>query len=152
MKNEINENEGLIIANVSKSALKFRAYHFASEKIYPVFSFCKKYIKIEIYNKVEKNISTDFAPLMQFTGLTDKNGIEIYQGDILKEWIEDGIEEKGGFYWYGIVRFLNGQWKVLQSNFTYLDYNDMSKLHEDFEILEVVGNIYQNPEFLKRTS
>lgn len=86
---------------------------------------------------------------MQSTGIKDKNGVEIYEGDIIPEWLEDSVLKENGFWWYGIVNFINGQWKVLQPDFNYMDFDDMSKLYEDFEILEVIGNIHENPELLK---
>lgn len=92
--------------------------------------------------------TTELIP-MQFTGIKDKNGVEIYEGDIIPEWLEDSVLKENGFWWYGIVNFINGQWKVLQPDFNYTDFDDMSKLYEDFEILEVIGNIHENPELLK---
>ena len=68
--------------------------------------------------------------LMQYTGLKDKNGKEIYEGDILK-YTFDG-EEKIDYIEY-------------QGNmFTYHNAVRWS-LQED----EVIGNIYENPELLE---
>lgn len=74
--------------------------------------------------------------LMQFTGLLDKNGIPIYEGDIgayrdRKGELREGFEIK----WTGIM----GEQGVY--GFGY----DISNP----ESLEIIGNIYENPELLK---
>lgn len=81
------------------------------------------------------SVSTSYA-LMQFTGLIDKNGKEIYEGDIV---IEDTF--------YGdftqIVRWSednSGFW--LGSSF-HLNFGTAKEC-------EVVGNIYENPELLEK--
>ena len=72
---------------------------------------------------------------MQYTGLLDKNGKEIYQGDIIKssKWIAQVI--------YGNYGWTITPNKTSQRNEVVL-FNLCS-------VLEVIGNIYENPELLK---
>lgn len=79
--------------------------------------------------------------LMQFTGLLDKNGKEIYEGDILK--------------------FFNHIWKVewdkrggwAQTTEPPMNKEEISRLahfvDNDMNVKEVIGNIWENPELLK---
>lgn len=81
----------------------------------------------------DKQYCNEFE-LMQYTGLKDKNGKEIYEGDIIsrgKYNFEVVWNERKG--WYGIDDFDNGLTVLAQ----HLDY------------VEVIGNIYENLELLK---
>jgi hypothetical protein len=76
----------------------------------------------------------DKLVFQQFTGLTDKNGKEIYEGDILFETIM-------GFKQLGVCKSILGGWKI----FGYPD----STLSFVGNYAEVIGNIFENPELIK---
>ena len=82
----------------------------------------------------------DDAPVMQYSGLNDKNGKEIYEGDIVKQIFPAGPKKKDGMIEeVDVVKFESGQFEV-----------DAIPLYVsgDFNV-EVIGNIYENPELLK---
>ncbi len=71
--------------------------------------------------------------VMQYTGLKDKNGVEIYEGDILQNWAKENYSV---IYSEKFAQFeINAPVNTLQDG-------DVSKR------FEVIGNIYQNPELL----
>ena len=66
--------------------------------------------------------------LQQWTGLLDKNGREIYEGDVIK--IGDRAKE---------VEFKMGMFYIDE------DYGDFVPVSEVDNIIEVIGNIFENP-------
>ena len=82
--------------------------------------------------------------IMQFTGLKDKDGKEIYEGDILGSLYEgelcaEGIvsysEELGNYLLVGVDEYAS------DSDYCY-DADEWNQL-------EVIGNIYENPELME---
>jgi uncharacterized phage protein (TIGR01671 family) len=126
--------------------IKFRAWDIATKKMYKVDELKNlwEYLgsgglnyPIAIIQKTrgddyEINIAKEGNALLQYTGLKDKNGKEIYEGDILK--CEEGNDE--------IIEFKNGAFicRYRTTNLYYLWLN---------QYIEVIGNIFENPELLK---
>lgn len=118
-------------------------------------------------------------PIMQFTGLHDVNGKEIYEGDILQTThkIRFGTSVSGrGRNWYtfakdkevtegGVVEYRYGQWLVVFQSFhdydsyflctqksdkpKHLHEQVIEELHNDPRKHEVIGNIHENPELIE---
>ncbi len=85
--------------------------------------------------------------LMQFTGLKDKNGKEIYEGDIIKYQGLEGFDYKEKEETISEVAFIGGAFvPVYLSTRNHHNSDDEMIIVED---LEVIGNIYENPELLK---
>lgn len=80
--------------------------------------------------------------LMQYTGLNDKNGKKIYEGDIVRQRRFLGWDKQNGERYkdiYGVVRFENGMFTCGIVDNTIIDWNKC----------EVIGNKWENPELLK---
>ena len=77
--------------------------------------------------------------LQQYTGLKDKNGKEIYEGDILK-YSNTYFESQGGQLANPIFQ---AEW--VGAGFVFLGE---SALQEDADYYEICGNIFKNPELL----
>jgi len=121
--------------------IKFRAWNGRAMDDYPFDAFNDYALEdgrlchvcgpdSEPYTQPSKSI------LMQYTGLTDKNGKEIYEGDVLvlrAVW--------GGFQ--SEVIFKDGFFGMKDRSFIYPLYDSWR------DSLKVVGNIYENPELLE---
>lgn len=120
--------------------IKFRAWHKEKKEIVKVeeIDFMNKvinYIDNDYENNRQEIIGACFEDieLMEYTGLKDMRGKEIYEGDIL---FESSGEE------YFKVVFEDGSFRLESEEYSLL-------LKNYAHICEVVGNIYENSELIK---
>lgn len=135
--------------------LKFRAWDKTHSKIIKaddILNLNLRYDEIEYQeicqygmNPPERDICAgklmEFV-LMQSTGLKDKNGVEIYEGDIVKPL--------GFASWIGVVAYSKENAAcILDSHDNDFVRDTNVYLSQFAEGLEVLGNIYENPELLE---
>jgi len=78
--------------------------------------------------------------VVRFTGLKDKNGKEIYEGDIVDEYLSDCEDEN--YLYHGIVEYFINGFALKIKDKSYIELKNTG--HN----IEVIGNIYENPELL----
>lgn len=122
--------------------INIRAWDKIDNRMAPVEELHRGWVAIPVYDEdgghLEKR-KLDDVVLMLDTGLHDKNGKEIYEGDILGK---KNPEDVGGF---------SGKWKIEFGHSTCDDYGSETigyrMVEKDYEI---IGNIYENPELLNK--
>ena len=126
--------------------LKFRAYFEQYERMIDNIGIINQnMILVDFTNSAELEpiFITDKIHVMQSTGLKDKNGKEIYEGDVLKVL--------GFTDWIGEVRYSQEELSyffVEHENSLRLKYTTLLSLLD--KKLEVIGSIYENKELLRK--
>jgi hypothetical protein len=123
--------------------IKFRAWHKQEKRMkdvsllqmLPYMLTHVVFLGIEGHKDTVSTWHPEDCELMQFTGLLDKNGKEIYEGDILRV---EGYE-------LGSVRY-HGTSFVIQFDDLLANLDTIPAAY-----MEIIGNIYENPDLLELT-
>lgn len=122
--------------------IEFRAYHPSTNEMmfFTGKDFCDQYISHHFGLLLQNKHSEGTDLLMQFTGLKDKNGVKIFEGDIV---------ECAGYF--AQIRYSDIQCGFCAAELH--DFNCYSVFPQPFlgrDPCEVIGNIHQNPELLEK--
>ncbi|EGT8214749.1 hypothetical protein JE294_003034 [Listeria monocytogenes] len=122
-------------------AIGFRAFVKRKKKMLPVTDLCfneTEAVGVSGCGNAKCTLCVDWysfddVVLMQYTGLKDKNGKKIFEGDV-------GWDEHNECY--GVVKFEEGK-------FLYVWENIAEDLQEVADGIEIYGNIHENPDLLE---
>lgn len=89
--------------------------------------------------------------VQQYTGSKDKNGVEIYEGDLLKwvDWREELTDRPDIYRVDWLAREARFSLNCFRDGRQIDPKEDMMRLDDEFE---VIGNIYENPELFEAKS
>lgn len=122
---------------MERRKVRYRAWDKKNKEM--ILDYKIKFIE-GIYNY---SLNDEFADeeyvFMQYTGLDDKNGKEIYEGDI--------VANKHNLQF--VVEYVSGKFKFVEDTKSAIIF--MANLNdENNKQVEVIGNIYENPDLLTK--
>lgn len=137
--------------------LKYRAWYVLAEEMINeilMISFVRREIigkfsdgSTSVPLKFEDKRNGEDVILMQSTGLKDKNGKEIFEGDIITNGTS--IVDVKSHPTLGFYTVVNGEERFFGSNTSIKDFEN--DVEEFSSVTEIIGNIYENPELLEGT-
>ena len=108
--------------------IKFRAWYHTEKRMIDWNEMQDN--SIESLDTYFRGVFGDVSPVMQYTGLKDKNGKEIYEGDIVKYSHQEKV---------AAVKYERGTYVLEGTNYGLVFFDDV----------EVVGNIYEHKHLLE---
>ena len=122
--------------------IKFRAWDKEKKEIRDVtgINWYDEYIWVDKTPMTGDKLPIESTPLMQYTGLKDKNGVEVYEGDVLEnddytgEVVYDEDEDEARFV---LQSYTDGSNGMIAGVKTYSPIEG-----------EIVGNRFENPDLL----
>lgn len=138
--------------------IKFRVYSTYERQM--IYEDLYDYLSIDSNGQLNNSAGLGEFHIMQFTGLHDKNGKEVYEGDVVRilytDWASKTNEKmslddyKKSISHFGYVVYDNAEYSINIKSKKYNDYYNSSIHHGTHGEIEIIGNIYENPELLEQ--
>lgn len=139
-----------------KREIKFRAWNKENKAFMPNegYAICDGDVMGLRYGNEMEDVLTDQVELIQYTGLKDMNGVDIYEGDIVRVNYSGNDDFSG----LALVVFRNGcfelEGKIMEIiNSEGIMYDDFYAISNDLSrysaCVKAIGNKFKNPELLE---